>query len=226
MPSHNIVTRNSDIQSGIETDFDFILLDGSGSMSSKWWPMLQAIDSYVSELKGQMVSTHLTLHVFDDNDIKLEQRNVNIAQWKTFIEDPIGAHFGGTPLYDAITIMGRTIQQLNPDPAKGRRILIVTDGGDTGNEFADLNMAKSILDWLRAQGFQITFMGCDFNNQTQAKALGANPQNTIGVQKEKLNDALKLLAQRAAKHSRTGEDIHFSEDERKTFGGYLGYSGG
>lgn len=223
----HIVTRSSDaLQDGIESDFDFILMDGSGSMSDKWWPMLQAIDQYISELKGQQVSTHITLHVFDDTNIALEQRNVGIAQWKTFAEEPIGAHFGTTPLYDAIVMMGRNIQKLNPDPSKGRRILIVTDGQDTGNLFADLNMAKNILDWLRNQGFQITFMGCDFNNSTQAKALGATPENSIGVRKEKLDEALKLLGQRAARHSRTGQDIHFSEDERKTFGGYLGYSGG
>lgn len=218
MTTTHIVSRPAAL-TDVQTSLDFILLDGSGSMSAKWWPMLEAIDTYVAELKSQQVDTHLVLHIFDNHDLQLEGRNTHLRSWKTFVEAPLGAHFGSTPLYDAIVMMGREVQKLNPQ--KGCRILIVTDGGDTGNLFATLDQAHAVLDWLRAQGFQITFMGCDFNNQQQAKALGATPQNTIGVRKEKLSEATRLLGQRAARHSRTGEDIHFSDSERQAFGGYL-----
>lgn len=213
----NTVTKLSTEQ------LDFILLDGSGSMSAKWWPMLGAIDAYVAGLKQAHVKSHLLLHIFDSHDLKLVGRDTHIDAWKTFDEDPLGAHFGSTPLYDAIVIMGSTIRDLNPAKCA---VTIVTDGDEAGSRFATIDQARSVLDWLRAQGFTVTFIGCDFENDLQAKALGANASNSIGVRKELLTDAAKTYARKRANSARTGEDINFSEDEKQKFGGYLGHGGG
>jgi hypothetical protein len=212
----NTLTRLSTDQ------LDFILLDGSSSMQGKWWDMLGAIDAYISGLKNAHVKTHILLHVFDNHDLKLEGRNTHIDTWRTFAEDPLGSHFGSTPLYDAIVIMGATIRDLNPQKCA---VTIVTDGDDTGDRFADINQARSVLDWLRAQGFTVTFIGCDFDNDRQAKALGANASNSIGVRRELLTDAAKRYAEKRAHSVRTGDDISFTTDEKQKFGGYLSHGG-
>jgi hypothetical protein len=212
-----IIERQNSV-SKLTSQLDFILLDGSGSMRDKWWDMLGAIDTYVSTLKTNAVDSHLLLHIFDDHDLRLVGRDTHIRDWKTFNIDPIGAHFGGTPLYDAIVMMGATIRDLNPSACA---ITIVTDGENGHNKFASLDQATAILDWLRAQGFQVTFIGCDFNNSAQARALGANDSNSIGVQKKLLSAAARNYAEKRTANARTGADISFSETERQQFGGYL-----
>jgi hypothetical protein len=219
----NIIIRNTDLKA-LSSQLDFILLDGSGSMRPKWWDMLGAIDKYIAGLKAEMVDSHIRLDIFDDTALDLTARDVHISKWRTFDVDPIGAHFGGTPLYDAIVLMGRNIRDLNP--TKGCAVTIVTDGENGHNKFADLPQAKGVLDWLRAQGFSVTFIGCDFDNTSQARMLGADAENSVGVRKELLGPAAASLAKKRAHYARTGEQVAFSEDERQKFGGYLSHTKG
>jgi hypothetical protein len=220
----SITIRPSTLQGGLDSQLDFILLDGSSSMKSKWWEMLGAIDVFVSGLKEARINTRIRLDTFSSCGLEVTSRDCPISEWKTFAEDPIGAEWGGTPLYDAIVIMGRNIRDLNP--AKGATILIVTDGENTYNRFADLAQARAILEWLKDCGYNVIFFGCDFNNDSQARALGMTPSNTIGVQKTLLLEAAKSLAAKRAHNARTGADISFTEDERQQFGGFLSHSKG
>lgn len=213
-----LAIRTNNVSKLATEQLDMILLDGSGSMSGKWWPMLGAIDSYIAGLKSGSVKSHILLHVFDSTDLKLEGRNTHIDQWKTFDEDPIGSHFMSTPLYDAIVVMGATVRDLNPAKCA---VTIVTDGEEAGSRFADIHQARAVLDWLRAQGFSVTFIGCDFDNDQQARALGANATNSIGVRKELLTDAARKYAEKRVQNVRSGDNINFSDDEKRKFGGYL-----
>jgi hypothetical protein len=123
-----------------------------------------------------------------------------------------------TPLYDAINLMVRRLAALDPPKCS---IVIVTDGDDTASVSTNVTQARALLDWCRAKGWQVTFLGADFNNMHQAALLGADASNSIGVQKQKLLEAGKSLGEKRAKHAKFGDDINFSPEERKTFGGYL-----
>jgi len=100
-------------------------------------------------------------------------------------------------------------------------IVIVTDGDENGSKYTDAEQARAFLDWCRAKGWQVTFIGADFNNSAQARLLGADARNSIGVTKARLLEAGKKLGEKRAAHALYGDDINFSEDERKDFGGYL-----
>lgn len=215
----NITLRTNSISK--LDNLDYILLDGSGSMKGKWWPMLEAIDTYVAGLKESKVATHLKLQIFDSFNMNQVVRDCHINDWKTFAQEPVGAHFTSTPLFDAIAKMVQQLRDLNPGRAS---ILIVTDGEENASKFADLTQAKNLLDWCRAHGWQVTFMGCDFNNFSQAQLLGASAENTIGVQKALLSDATKSFAKKRTQHHLYGTDINFTKDEQTQFGGYLGTS--
>lgn len=215
----NIAIRHNNVSK--VDNLDYILLDGSGSMQSKWWPMLEAIDTYIAGLKGAHVNSNITLQVFDSHDLEQTYRDTPITQWTTFAEAPIGANFTSTPLYDAIGIMVRKLRDLNPQRCS---ILIVTDGEENASKSIDEPTARSLLDWCRAHGWQVTFMGCDFNNNSQAKALGADDTNSIGVQKALLSDAASAFAKKRANHHLYGTDINFTADEKTQFGGYLAAS--
>lgn len=201
-------------------ELDYILLDGSGSMSGKWLEMLAATDAYIEMLQKANLNAQAILHVFDSRERDSVQRDSVIREWQSLRFGEVKANWGQTPLYDAINIMARRIRELDPPRCS---VLIVTDGLNTDHiNSTTLEQSKAMLDWLRAKGYQVTFFGCDFNNLEQAKMLGSNPSNTIGVQKARLSEATQLLGNKRVRHSRFGDDINFTDDERSEFGGYLG----
>lgn len=205
------------------SQLDYILLDGSSSMRDKWYDSLAALDGFMDVLKAQNIHSHGILHVFDSGNISAIHRDEVISNWPKFSVESISCPCGMTPLYDAINLMGRSLRDLDPPRAS---IVIVTDGDDYKSSYTDVHQARAILDWCRAKGWQVTFLGCDFNNERQAKLLGSTPQNTIGVRKMKLLEAGKTLGEKRARNAISGTDINFTDDEKENFGGYLGYSGG
>ena len=210
---NQIANRTGTLQA---PQLDYILVDGSSSMMDKWWDSIGALDSFLSVLKSQNVGSQVILHTFDSRDLECIQRDCLLADVGPLTD--VGAHWGMTPLYDAINLMVRRLAALDPPKCS---IVIVTDGDDTSSKTTDVTQARALLDWCRAKGWQVTFIGADFNNMRQAAALGANESNSIGVQKAKLLEAGKTLGEKRLNHARNDDEINFTEDERKNFGGYL-----
>ena len=98
----------------------------------------------------------------------------------------------------------------------------MTDGEENASQFTDLIRAKAILNWMRAKGWQVTFIGANFNNSQQASLLGGHPASAIGVSTQRLADATGALAAKRARYGLYGEPMHFSDDEKQEFGGFLG----
>lgn len=197
---------------------DYILLDGSTSMRGNWYFTQASLDGFMNTLRAAGVGSHGIAHVFSGRDLNSIQRNSVIAEWKTFSEESLGSPWGNTPLYDAINLMGRTLRDLDPPRCS---IVVATDGEESGSRHTNAIQAKAILDWCRAKGWQVTFLGCDFNNALQAKLLGATEGNTIGVRQMKLLEAGKTLGDKRVKNALYGTDINFTADEKENFGGYL-----
>lgn len=195
---------------------DYVLLDGSGSMSTKWNESLAAVQAYLETVVSENVESHFTLHVFDDIDMEYIARDGIISSIDNVMN--VGSHWGGTPLYDAINLMVRKLAK--EDPARCS-IVIVTDGEETSSEYTDETQARALLDWCRAKGWQVTFIGAEFDNSRQAKKLGATRETAIGVTRARLSDASKNLGKKRARYARGGDEMSFNEDERQQFGGYL-----
>jgi hypothetical protein len=197
---------------------DYILIDGSGSMMDKWWESQAGLQGYIDVLRSENIASHGIIHIFDTHNLASIQRDAPLADWPAFATTPLVATWGTTPLYDAINLMARELAAL--DPARCA-ITIVTDGDENGSRHTSAAQARQLLDWCRAKGWQVTFLGADFNNSDQAKLLGANESNSIGVQKHLLEDAGKLLGKKRANNARYGNDISFTDSEKTTFGGLL-----
>lgn len=195
---------------------DYILLDGSSSMMGKWWDSIGALDNFLNVLRSQNIHSQLILQTFDSSDMECIQRDCTLDKCGPLAD--IGAHWGMTPLYDAVNLMVRRLAKLDPPKCS---IVIVTDGDDTSSKTTTITQARALLDWCRAKGWQVTFIGADFNNTTQARQLGADKTNSIGVTQARLADAGKALGEKRVRHARSGDEINFSEDEQKEFGGYL-----
>lgn len=198
---------------------DYILLDSSSSMQDKWWSTLDAIQSYISILRTNRVTTHCTLDVFSGFDqLGYIARDCPLSDWTPMRDDPPGAFFGSTALYDAINLMCRTLRDRDP---RNCAITICTDGEENGSRHTSHSQARALLDWCRAKGWSVTFIGCDFNNSSQARLLGASAQEAIGVQKSLLSSAARNLGQKRTNNILRGAPMHWSEDEQQQFGGYL-----
>jgi hypothetical protein len=221
MAKNSLITRPGALQA---PQLDYFLVDGSGSMFDKWQPSLEAMDLFMDVLKSQNISSHGVVQVFSSHNLSDIQRDSTIENWTPFSREFIRCPGGMTPLYDAINIMCRSLRDdLDPPNAS---IVIVTDGDESGATSGGSTMtnavqARALLDWCRAKGWQVTFLGCDFNNDRVAKLLGSNAQNTIAVRTIKLLEAAETLAKKRVNNVRTGSDINFSDDEKENFGGYL-----
>lgn len=198
---------------------DYILLDGSSSMASKWYDTLRGLDAFMDVLRANNIHSHGVLSMFNGQigDVYLDSV---ISQWPAQLSDAVPGPSGMTSLYDAIGMMVREMAHLDPDKAS---IVIVTDGDDTSSTHIDVVQAKALLDWCRAKGWQVTFLGADFNNEAQAGLLGADSSNSVGVAKKMLAAAGKSLGEKRARHAMGGADMNFSGEEKQQFGGYLGH---
>jgi von Willebrand factor type A domain len=201
---------------------DYIVVDGSGSMFTHWASSMQAIDAFVAELGN--LSTKLNMTIFDNHHGTtrfVTARDCTPETWSRVSNGETQPLGGTTPLYDAINATGRMIRDANhPKPGS---VLIVTDGDENASQTTQVQ-AKQILDWLRAKGWQITFIGCDFDNSRQASLLGGNKQSAIGVSSARLTNATTALARKRNLHAQFGAPMHWSEDDHQQFGGYLGNS--
>jgi hypothetical protein len=213
-------TANSSPASALRatSQIDYILLDGSSSMESQWYDVLAAIDAYVAKAKTENLNSRVILATFDTGDIQYVHRDLALADWKPMTEAPIGSFGGSTPLYDAIAACGRALRDLDPPRAS---ILIVTDGDENASRYTDQTQAKTIIAWMQAKGWQVTFIGCDWNNERMADKLGLRPSAAIGVQRKLLSDAARSLAEKRAKYGLYGTPMHWTEAEQQQFGGLL-----
>lgn len=213
------ITERKSAPSKLESQLDYILLDGSGSMKYTWWESLDAIQAYIDGIKAQNIKSQVIFQVFAGTHPDYIARDVPLDQWKPLRQDPVGSNWGSTPLYDAINLMGRRLRDLDPPRAS---IVIVTDGEEAGSHFTNLTQAKAILNWMRAKGWQITFIGANFDNSQSAALLGGDKNSAIGVNIERLADATAALAKKRGRYSLYGTPMHWSDDEQQNFGGYLG----
>jgi hypothetical protein len=197
---------------------DYILLDASGSMCSRWWESLDAIDNYIAGLKANNVQSRVKLATFTSIGSDLQYdigRDSDVATYQNCTEASPVMYSGGTPLYDAINRMIRDLRDERPGS-----IVIVTDGEENASK-TTLVQAKSLLDWARSKGWQVIFMGCDWDNSRQARLLGAGEGNSVGTSAKRLTDAARELATKRAHHAHHGKPMEFTKDEQAKFGGYL-----
>lgn len=200
-------------------NIDYILVDSSGSMYHQWADCMSAIDGLVEGLKNENVDTTVTMAQFSAGyggslDYRVEREH-KPAEWYTV--QGIQNIGGGTPLYDSINHGCRILHEKMPGKCT---LYIVTDGEDTSSK-TTVEQAKSLLDWCRRRGWQIIFIGAGFENSRQAKMLGANPDNYIGIKAKELTHVTSELAKKRGHYDKFGAPMGFSDEEKKKFGGYL-----
>ncbi len=199
---------------------DFILLDRSQSMSSRgrWAEAIAGINGYVKKLADDNVDTGITLAVFDKNDgnlcFEVIRNRITPKTWKP-VSNEDATPRGWTPLYDAVgQIVSLAHAGFNGTPYDKVAIIIVTDGENNSSKEVSLTQARVLLDGCRGLGWQVIFLGADFDNAAQAASLNNNVNATVSAGIGKLVETMHVTASKRHRYSVTGQSISYSDDEK------------
>lgn len=192
----------------------FILLDRSGSMASRWDEALGAINAYVKELgEGE-----ITLATFDHVEglrFEVIRERAPAAGWKD-VTSADATPRGGTPLFDAVA---RVIALADEAGREKTAIVVMTDGAENSSREVTLKDASAAVDRCKAKGWQVVFLGADFNAFAEAGRMGVTFDHTLNVASGKMEIGLRRMARHTDHYRKTGEAVSFTDEDREESGG-------
>lgn len=199
---------------------DFILLDRSGSMDKLWDEAIGSINGYVKKLADDSVDTEVTLAVFDQGnegwlDFTVLREKIVPKDWKDVAVDEAPPR-GMTPLYDAVGRIVSIAEAVNPDKCA---IIIMTDGENNASRELGSDQAKKLLDGCRDRGWQVIFLGANFDNAVQAAKLGNHSSNTIMASAGNIGATMRHTATARGMYGVSGQSIDYDEAFKKAMAG-------
>lgn len=197
---------------------DFILLDRSGSMAKKglWTEALAAINLYVKKLADGNIDTGVTLATFDKDgqDFKFEVVRDRIIP-RTWDQVTIAdaAPRGMTPLNDAVC---RIVAMAEAGTYDKVAVVVMTDGLENASvEDRAGTAARAGLDRIRARGWQVVFLGADFDNAAQAAFYGTKAAQTVQSSVCNMSATAESLgAARSAYATGAANDMSISDEDK------------
>lgn len=165
----------------------YILLDRSGSMDTLWDEAVGSINGYVATLP---VSTKVTVAVFDSigYDIIRNGNPLNKG-WKD-ISPKEASPRGGTPLYDSTARMINQAMYENPERAV---LVVMTDGYENSSKEYSRSAVKAKVDAFKARGWEVIFLGADFDVREQASDFGIGIGKTMNYEPGSFLEGMRSL---------------------------------
>jgi hypothetical protein len=191
---------------------DYLLLDSSASMKSKWSDALDALNRYVRSL-GSQVNTKLMLATFAD-EYNVIRDNQSPMTWKNVTNEDVEPG-GSTALNDAIGDIVATAKKDNPDKAA---IVLCTDGEENSSTKVTAEQAKGLLDYCRERGWQVIHLhiGPVATAQAMSDVYGIRKDQTVALDKQALTLALQRTADKRREYAKSGTGMTFTDSEKKT----------
>lgn len=199
---------------------DFILLDRSGSMASQWSEALGSVNAYVKKLADEKVDTGVTLMVFDKPhgkaDFTVVRDRITPETWHPVADTEVSPR-GYTPLNDAI---GRIVALAKQGTPNGQQydkvaIIIMTDGLENASVEYNHFQAKALLDSCREKGWQVLFLGANFDNAAQATSYNTAPTHTVQSSTRNLGATMTAMAEKRGLYgSGAAASMDFLESEK------------
>jgi hypothetical protein len=196
----------------------YILLDRSGSMTGKWAETLSAINGYVAELTHATPALAVTLATFDDPGpreaagqtpwFEVIRDGVRADQWQPVTAGEAEPR-GTTPLFDAVERLVSLAEEAKVDRAV---LVVMTDGYENASRVATKTSARTRLDRCRERGWQVVFLGADFDTMAQAADLGADADQALSMQAGHYSASMAFVARSTAAYAIAGAAMSFDED--------------
>lgn len=199
---------------------DFILLDRSGSMGSQWSEAINSVNVYVKKLADDNVDTGVTLAVFDTGpvgtlDFNVLRDRIVPTTWLPVTETEVAPR-NTTPLNDATARIVSLAKAGNYDKCA---IIIMTDGMENASrEYRGSKgtaAIRAMLDECRNRGWQVIFLGANFDNAAQALDYGNAALATVEVATANLGATTRSLASKRADYgSGIAASMSFTDAEK------------
>src|SRR6266436_1939589 len=166
-----------------------LLLDASGSMSSRRDETIRQVNRYLDQLKQDGLKYRLTVKTFNEyvdtlisykniRDVgELEHEEYRPNGWARLL-DAVGATLDG--LYNSASYSGRTL------------FVVITDGQENDSRNYGLQQVRDMIDRKRSEDFQFVFLGDGPGAWQTGSRLGFNfsvatdwtsPQNSQNIYK-------------------------------------------
>lgn len=199
---------------------DFILLDRSGSMESRWDEAVNSVNSYVAKLAEDKVDTGVTLVVFDNGtdgklDFRIIRDRIIPSTWHKVSHSEVSPR-NGTPLNDATA---RIVSLAEAGGYDKLAIIIMTDGLENASHeypgYVGTQRIKAMLDRCRAKNWQVIYLGANFDNAAQAQSYGNLRGQTISASAGTMGQHVNSMARKRADYA-TGQSatMDWSEEEK------------
>jgi uncharacterized protein with von Willebrand factor type A (vWA) domain len=199
----------------------YILLDRSGSMQSLWVEALSSVNAFAKELAnkkdGPAVDSHVTLAVFDSQEtlqFDVLRRKQAALHWEN-VTDKDATPRGMTPLLDAMARIIALAETDNPDKAV---IVMMTDGAENASREVTREGIKQALDRVKAKGWEVIFLGANFDNISDAGSVGVGHGQQMAMSAGTMNDSMARLAKKSRAYYAAeagAAPIAFDEEDRK-----------
>ncbi len=196
----------------------YILLDRSGSMQSLWAEALSSVNAYAKELDnktdGDAVDAKVTFAVFDDQaglQFDVLRKDVPALHWEN-VTDAEASPRGMTPLLDAI---GRIVSLAETDNADQAIIVVMTDGMENASREVTREGAKAALDRVRKKGWEVVFLGANFDNIDDANSVGVGAVSQMSMAPGNMDRSMQVFAKKSRAYFARKASVEFDESDRE-----------
>jgi hypothetical protein len=202
----------------------FILLDRTGSMTTRWEEAVSSVNTYIQDIQkaaGIDLLTEndkVTLAAFDrytdGMDFKVLRDGQAIKSWVPLKIDEVSPR-GDTPLLDAVARICGLAESKN---AEKTVLVIMTDGAENASREVTKDGARAAIERMKAKNWQIVYLGADFNAFAQAQVLGVAAAGTMSMSSGHFRHATASTATATMDYMTTGKQMKYSAEDRKAAG--------
>jgi hypothetical protein len=198
----------------------YILLDRTGSMGPIWTEALGSVNAYVEQLakdEDPNDKTRITIACFDHQEtlqFDILRRDVTAESFRP-LTDADASPRGMTPLFDAIARIAALAEKDAPEKAV---LIVMTDGEENSSQEVTKQGAAAALDRIRKKGWQVVFLGANFDAFGEASKVGVAMSQTINAAPAAMSASMMTLAKKSRAYERMNENVGFSDADRAEAG--------
>ena len=193
-----------------------IVLDRSGSMSGSQSITIEALNTYLTELKKEKgINGSITLSTFDSVSIDIPISRVSIERLDSFPESILQPR-GGTPLFDAIGLAIHDLENISGSTDENKVLVIVTDGFENASKEYTFDNISSKIKEKEDAGWLIIYLGADHDAFRQSNSLNFDKERSMRYSKEDSIDTFRAVTRTTIDYQKGegNKNIRFTEEER------------